>query len=62
LLEEDRQEYRQVDWCVEVLRYFLVGDVIVIDDVGHLATAPDILVLVEPELSFISALCANTYH
>ena len=38
LPEQDGQEYRQVNRSVEVLRRCLVGDALMIDDVGHPAT------------------------
>lgn len=52
------REYRQIDWCVEMLSSCLVGDTVVIDEVGHLATAFCIL-LVEQGPLLGSALCAH---
>jgi hypothetical protein len=43
-----------------VLRRCLIGDAVVIDNVGHLATAVYILLLAEAGSSLISALYANT--
>lgn len=48
LNKQNGQKDRHVDWCVEVLRCCLVEDAVVIDDVGHVATAVHILLFVEP--------------
>ena len=42
-----------------MLRCCLVGDAVVIDNVGHLATAMYVFLLVEAGLPLISALYAN---
>lgn len=45
LLEQEGQEYKQVNRCVEVLLRCLVEDVLMVDDVGHPASrGADILV------------------
>jgi hypothetical protein len=50
----------KVDWRVELLHRCLVGDAVMIDSVGHVATAVDIIPLVEPGSLNISVLCTGS--